>query len=303
MFRLLTYALLALLLTVRCHSVCFETGLELRKAVNQYLQDNYPDTPLAKKYGWPIGKWCVSKVKDFRKIFENATAFNQDLSEWDTSSAETMSEMFMMASSFNQAIDSWNVTNVKDMSFMFFGALSFNQDLPSWRVSNARSMEGMFFGATAFDGAISEWDVANCVDMSSMFFGATSFNQDISQWNISGQIKMQDMFYGANAFRQNLCAWGSRLQGGTGGNLFKGTRCPNTLDPNWANPASGPLCNDCQTIAETSVLVLLHLIPYRLLLLLGAVSAAFVWKRRRHFIDPTDHNLDEFELLDLREQG
>ena len=88
------------------HATCFDDREELILAVHDYLRDSSPGTPVAQKYGWPIGQWCVSNVTDFSKIFFNQTEFNEDISEWDTSQAKNMHGMFEMATRFNQPLDS-----------------------------------------------------------------------------------------------------------------------------------------------------------------------------------------------------
>lgn len=57
----------------------FSNGTELQDAVNAYLANNSELTELAKKYGHPIGAWCVGKVEDFSSIFEDKYTFNEDI--------------------------------------------------------------------------------------------------------------------------------------------------------------------------------------------------------------------------------
>ena len=55
---------------------------------------------------------------------------------WDVSSATNMKTMFQQATAFDQDIGQWDVQNVSDMTAMFKGASSFDQDLSEWCVIN-----------------------------------------------------------------------------------------------------------------------------------------------------------------------
>ena len=51
---------------------CFANKEELKQAVNSYIRDGCAEDnkcEVGKKYGWPIGSWCVSKVTDVIFIF------------------------------------------------------------------------------------------------------------------------------------------------------------------------------------------------------------------------------------------
>jgi surface protein len=56
-------------------------------------------------------------------MFENATAFNQNISSWNVSNVTNMYYMFEDATAFNQNIGSWNVSKVTNMTNMFWGVL------------------------------------------------------------------------------------------------------------------------------------------------------------------------------------
>jgi hypothetical protein len=98
---------------------CFENKIELRMAVDRYLQDNSPFTDLAEVYGWPINSWCVSKIADFSNLFRaevgdggspiRIAMFDEDISGWDVSGAKLMTNMFLGAPVFNSDLSKWDV--------------------------------------------------------------------------------------------------------------------------------------------------------------------------------------------------
>ena len=87
-------------------------GSELRDAVERYRACRYENPNredaegIANTYGWPIGKWDVSQVRNFRSTFHSFVAFNEDVLLWDTSRATDMHHMFDGAATFNQDISS-----------------------------------------------------------------------------------------------------------------------------------------------------------------------------------------------------
>lgn len=270
------------------HADCFRDREELANAVDAYLLNNAPGTEVAARYGWPIGSWCVSNVTDFSRLFLNATEFNEDLSGWDTSRASSMHGTFEMATSFNQPLMSWNVSQTNTFRSMFLGARSFNQDLSSWDTSSCVTMKNMFLGAKDFNGDLSSWNVENCVDMTGMLHQATSFRQD-------------------------LCSWGSTIQLHAGEDIFLGTNCPMTGDPDWSSddPTPGPFCYPCSeqldfTDDYASALTFLSAKMLLLLLLPMVIAGVMILLRRsnnRGTIDPSDTKLTEFELLQLEEEA
>lgn len=265
-------------------AVCFRDREELATAVDAYLSDSSPHTDVATRYGWPIGSWCVSDVTDFSTLFLNATEFNEDLSGWDTSKALTMHGTFEMATSFNQPLNSWNVSKTNNFRSMFLGARSFNQDMSSWDTSSCVTMKNMFMGATVFDRDLSSWNVENCVDMKGMFHQATSY-------------------------RQNLCPWGSILHTDPGEDIFRGTDCPMTEDPDWSDDATfGPFCFPCSEQLDfndeyAAALAFLS-VKMLLILILPMVIAGVIilrYRSNKRFLDPSDTKLTEFELLQIEE--
>jgi len=158
---------------------------ELRMAVEKYLNGNTDDVEtIVKEYGYPIGKWDVSKLEDFSYLFHNVEMFDED-------------------------IGSWNVANAINMKGMFCGAAFLDQkNLSNWDVSKVQTMEGMFSFTTHFDGyGISDWDTSSVTDMRCMFHNARDFNGDISAWDVSGVTNMAFMFKNAVTFSGNLSGW------------------------------------------------------------------------------------------------
>lgn len=154
----------------------FFTGEELCGRIREYIHDKvkYADE-LAGTYGWPIGKWNVSRVTNFSGAFPYENNFNEDIGDWDMS-------------------------NAINLNCMFGKAKKFNQDLSRWKTSKVKCMYQMFFNATSFNGNISSWDTSNVIDMELMFKGATSFNQNISTWDVSSVEDHKDMFGDAESF-------------------------------------------------------------------------------------------------------
>ncbi|WP_259058405.1 BspA family leucine-rich repeat surface protein [Salinibacter ruber] len=149
----------------------------------------------------------LSNVTDMSGMFNEATAFNADISNWDVSGVIDMAGMFGGATSFNQDLNAWDVSSVKDFGGMFVDATSFNGRIENWDVSNATEVNIMFSGAQSFNRDIGSWNVSSVTNMGGMFENATSFNQDIGRWDVSSVTDMNGMFAGATAFNQNIGGW------------------------------------------------------------------------------------------------
>jgi surface protein len=174
----------------------FTSTQELEDAVMKYCQEkpnaaNMED--IACTYGYPIGQWNVSQIKDMSCLFRD-TILDECIGSWDVSSVTNMSSMFEGARAFNQDIGSWDVSSVTKMSSMFHSATRFNQDIESWDVSRVTDMNRMFYNAISFNQGIASWDVSSVTNMEGMFYGGSSFNQDIRSWNVSRGIQKGYMF-------------------------------------------------------------------------------------------------------------
>ena len=155
----------------------------------------------------PFNNIVTTLVTDMISMFNNATAFNQNISSWNVSNVTNMSYMFQSATAFNQPIGAWNVSNVTNMALMFYKSSTFNQNIGSWNVSNVTLMSSMFAYATAFDQPIGSWNVSKVTDMNAMFGFATAFNQPIGSWDVSNVTNMALMFALANTFNQPIGSW------------------------------------------------------------------------------------------------
>ena len=74
----------------------------------------------------------AADVTTTMRMFQDTSAFNQDIGAWNTPNVSNMRSMFQGASAFNQYIGAWDTPNVFNMSTMFQGAVAFDQDIGSW---------------------------------------------------------------------------------------------------------------------------------------------------------------------------
>lgn len=80
-----------------------------------------------------IGSWDVSSVTDMSRMFQGATAFDQDIGSWDVSSVSTMFGMFDNATAFNQDLSGWCVALIATQPDYFdTGASSWVLPRPVW---------------------------------------------------------------------------------------------------------------------------------------------------------------------------
>lgn len=226
--------------------LCFNNTFELRDAVDQYLEDPSEGSGVAKKYGWPIGEWCVRDIADFSYMFDSnrnarAVQFNEDLSGWVTTCARDMSYMFAGAISFNGDVSKFQTGRVLTMTGMFEDAASFNGDVSKWDVFNVVNFKRMFSGASSFSGDLSEWKMLCAENISYMFYNAVSFNSDISKWQVTKIKDFRFAFDDAEVFSQNLCPWTDKIKVNLKPEelvaMFTGTSCP-------VSDEQGPVTNE-----------------------------------------------------------
>eukprot|EP00978_Attheya_sp_CCMP212_P025054 scaffold79864_cov46-Attheya_sp.AAC.1 len=140
----------------------FQSGQELRDAVNKYVQYDPDDADeFATTYGWPIDRWNVSHVDDFRWTFRGKESFNEPIGSWNVSNATTMEGMLYEAKKQQQNISAWDTSSVTCMVWMFYNAASFNQDISAWDTSSVTDMSATFYDAASFNIDISAWDTSS----------------------------------------------------------------------------------------------------------------------------------------------
>ncbi|CAB4949633.1 MAG: BspA family leucine-rich repeat surface protein [Actinobacteria bacterium] len=175
-------------------------------------------------------------VTSLYDTFDDAIAFNQDISSWNTHNVTDMQYTFMdndnLGMTFNQPIGNWDTSNVTNMYDMFYGNKAFNQPIGSWNTSKVTDMGGMFYEATAFNQPLANWDTSAATDMFEMFRGATAFNQPIGNWNTSNVTRMYRMFSEATAFNQPIGNWNTSKVTNMG-RMFKGASSFNQPIGNW----------------------------------------------------------------------
>ena len=226
---------------------CFRDSTELNAAVDLYIKSGCSDDSscadgfFLEKYGWPIGTWCVSKVKDMSNLFWFRSDFNEDLSGWDVSSVNNMASIFQYAAAFNGNISSWDISSVTNMASAFEGAASFNSDLSKWDTSSVTEMQNAFFEASSFNSDISGWSTSSVEYMSYMFYEATAFGRDLSAWDIGNVQFMYGMFQNAASLDEDLCAWADAFfPYDNAGDIFAGSGCFFQDDPQLDE--RGPFC-------------------------------------------------------------
>merc|ERR1719389_1348048 len=174
-------------------------------------------------------------------MFDEASAFNGDISSWNTAAVTRMDYMFSEASAFNQDLSSWDTAAVTDMSGMFYGASAFNQDLSSWDVMAVTDNENMWIEAPAMtdeahkpctatgvgadgtttwricggtatgaafpDGAALKAAVDSCLAADPTGADCLHDGIPISDWDVSRVTDMYELFSEAEEFNADISSW------------------------------------------------------------------------------------------------
>ncbi len=191
-----------------------------------------------------IGSWNTSNVNNMYSMFDGATAFNcgqasgvaHDLMQrtaatgWRVGKVTAMAYMFNNAAAFNGDISSWCETLIATVPEGFATGANVNWTTgrqPTWSACPYPNLipSPTFFplSNTATDPTSADWQTNNpgytftpnvgittptpMTDASYMFYQNSTFNDpDVSIWNTSSITNMPGMFIGT-AFDQPLTSW------------------------------------------------------------------------------------------------
>jgi surface protein len=195
-------------------------------------------------------------------MFENATAFNGNISGWNVSMVTEMDRMFAGASVFNQDLSNWNTSSATTLQAMFNGAIIFNNGLSAgesstimnWSTSSVTTINSTFNNALAFNGNISAWDVSNVISAENLFNGASRFNQPIGGWNVTSINDMDYMLNNASVFDQDLNCW--CVEHNPSRSSFSNSSPINSKPlflPRWAEPCDPSISFSVSTIDQDDV--------------------------------------------------
>ena len=133
-----------------------------------------------------IQNWSAPICTNFSSMFASAPNFNQPLTNLVNTSGVSgcvMNSMFQNATAFNQNIGGWNVSKVTNMSSMFQSASAFNNgennSIQNWYAPLCTRFTSMFQTASKFNqpltNLIDTSSVSSC-QTTSMFLNAFVFN-------------------------------------------------------------------------------------------------------------------------------
>ena len=205
----------------------FKLATSFNQPLTNLVKTSYVSTTMlqmfqnATAFDQNIGEWDVSKVTSMLSMFE-LTPFNNGnsdtINDWQAPLCTMFASMFYLATSFNQPltnlVDTSGVTGCS-MNIMFYNATAFNQDIGEWDVSKVTTMSNMFLNATAFNNGssstISNWSAPYCTNFAGMFNSNThsAFNQPLTKLLKTSNVSttIANMFSNATAFNQDIKTW------------------------------------------------------------------------------------------------
>ncbi|CAB9505213.1 (LipO)protein [Seminavis robusta] len=211
---------------------CFQSSQDLHDAIDAYIADDSPNSSISEHYGWPIGTWCVTKLRRFSFAFqigrmrdpnlnadqanhitEQAAKWSPAIGGWDMSHAQDMEETFRGVQNLSSAwgIHHWNMTAMVSLKAMFMSTRWSQEDpldLSSWDVSNVQSFNQLFRKSNVQQQAnISNWNTAKLVNIGQFADRATQFNEDLSAWDTRKLKTLHKAFEDARSFDQDLSRW------------------------------------------------------------------------------------------------
>lgn len=211
---------------------CFQSSQELYDAMTAYYEDPTPNSSIAQQYGYPIGNWCISGLRNFAHVltpFRHKTTFNvnltaqatevalyfhEDIGSWNLSNARQLDEMLwgVQNLSAHWGIGRWDVSKVHSFKGLFLDThwTDPHLDLSTWNTSGARNLAQLFRSSSGIETAsigIDAWDTSKVENMASLAEDANDFNQDIAHWQTSKVTSLQSAFRNANRFDQPIGQW------------------------------------------------------------------------------------------------
>ena len=136
-------------------------------------------------------------------MFQNAIAFDQDISVWDVSNVVNMERMFMYAIRFAQhVLLEWVLHPNLNEHMMFENATAYHTLLlQTISQEDFRQKIDECLASEPSGTCVEDWDVRYVTDMSDAFSDKPDFAADLSKWNVRYVNNMANMFKNAPKFR------------------------------------------------------------------------------------------------------
>ena len=192
---------------------CFRSHEELMDAVDAYYWDNSPTTNVSLFYGWPMGSWCVSRLRDFQELFHTQREHNMHIyGDRDDDDVDVGVGGVDIVNSTNDNVAN-NATEASTLAMEKIAAY-FSHDLGNWDMSKAKYLGAMFKGVqnmSARSWGIERWNTVRATSIKSMFenttWGAGDESPDLSQWDVSLAIQFDSLFRNSNIRTANIAGW------------------------------------------------------------------------------------------------